>query len=294
MSQQTDIIQVFDNNIVRQHRDRAAASYGDHNFLMLEVADRMKERLDEINRDFTAVLDLGAHDGAMGRAINPTSLVSADVSAKMLESAGGERVLLTGETLPFDMASFDLVVSNLSLHWVNDLPGEMVQINRVLKPDGLFLASMFGGDTLHELRDALMLAELEVSGGVSPRISPFADVRDLGGLLQRAQFALPVADADTITVNYASPWSLLGDLRGMGETNAVNDRKKTFTSRRVLMRAMEIYVEKYAGEDGKVPATFQILYMTGWKAHESQQKPLRPGSATTRLADVLNTKEIKV
>ena len=189
--------------------------------------------------------------------------------------------------MPFKDACFDLIISNLALHWVNDLPGAMLQANRALKPDGLFLASIFGGETLKELRQSLMLAENEINSGVSPRISPFADVRDVGALLQRAGFALPVADSDVITVSYEHPLKLLQDLRGMAESNAVFARHKAFTNKAVMLRAAEIYSENYGGDDGRVPATFQIIYMTGWRSHESQQKPMKPGSAKMRLADAL-------
>jgi len=294
MSKTANNMEIFNREHVRLHRGRAAAHFHDHAFLMEEVADRLRERVEEIKRRFSCVLDLGCHTGQMGSLLKTDTLISADISHSMVAQASGLRVVAEEENLPFAPMSFDLVVSNLSLHWVNDLPGAMIQIHNSLKPDGLFLASMLGGDTLYELRDALMLAEIELLGGVSPRVSPFADVKDLGSLLQRANFALPVADSDTITVTYSDPWSLLKDLRGMGEGNAIMQRIQSFTSRRVLMRAMEIYGEKYRQADGKIPATFQVLYMTGWRPHESQQKPLKPGSATTRLADVLKTKEHKL
>lgn len=287
MTDAKNIMQIFDRKVVRHHRDRAATDYDNYSFLKNEIADRMVERLEEINRDFNVVLDLGAHKGVLGRRVKHNLLVSADLSQNMVSDCGGHRLVCDDEALPFKDACFDLVVSNLAMHWVNDLPGAMLQANRSLKPDGLFLASIFGGETLKELRQSLMLAENEINSGVSPRVSPFADVRDIGALLQRAGFALPVADSDLITVSYEHPLKLMHDLRGMAESNAVFARHKAFTSKAVMLRAAEIYAETYAGDDGRVPATFQIVYMTGWRSHESQQKPMKPGSAKMRLADAL-------
>jgi SAM-dependent methyltransferase len=201
-------------------------------------------------------------------------------------------VLADEEFLPFRDSAFDLVVSGLSLHFVNDLPGALVQIRRALKPDGLFVAAMLGGQTLSELRHAFFLAEDEVQGGASPRVAPFADIRDLGGLLQRAGFALSVTDADVFTVAYPSPLRLMQELKAMGASNILVARRRRFTTRRTLTRAAEIYVERFARPDGRVPATFEIVTLTGWAPHESQQQPLRPGSARMRLADALGTKEI--
>lgn len=203
----------------------------------------------------------------------------------------GSGVVGDEEHLPFRNQSFDLVFSPLSLHWTNDLPGALIQLRRALKPDGLLLAAMFGGGTLHELRQSLMAAELEVEDGVSPRVSPFAEIRDAGGLLQRAGLALPVADMDTITVTYEHPLKLLADLRGMGEQNCIIERRRSFMRRQTLMRAMEIYLERYSLPDGRVSATFEVIYLTGWSPHESQQQPLRPGQATSRLADALGAVE---
>jgi SAM-dependent methyltransferase len=210
----------------------------------------------------------------------------------MAAKAGPLAVAGDEERLPFAENRFDLVLSCLSLHWVNDLPGALIQIRRALKPDGLFLAAMFGGETGRELRQALAEAEIAVEGGLSPRVSPFAEVRDLGGLLQRAGFALPVVDSDHLTVSYANPLRLMADLRGMGESNAAVERRKQVTRRATLIAAVERYAELFGDSEGRVPATFQVLYLTAWSPHPSQQKPLRPGSAETRLADALDTTEI--
>jgi SAM-dependent methyltransferase len=184
-----------------------------------------------------------------------------------------------------------LVLSTLELHWTNDLPGALLQLRQVLKPDGLLLASLFGGETLAQLRRALMEAELAEEGGAGPRVSPFADVRDLGQLLQRAGFALPVVDSDTITVTYADALALMRDLRAMGESNAVRERRRGFSRRATLFGAARRYAELFAGPDGRIPASFEIITLTAWAPHESQQRPLRPGSAATRLAAALGTTE---
>ena len=197
------------------------------------------------------------------------------------------RVVADEEALPFADASLDLVVSGLSLQLVNDLPGALVQIRRALKPDGLLLASLLGGATLQELREAWLAAEAEISGGASPRVAPFADVRDMGALLQRAGFALPVVDSETVTVTYANPLALMQEIKAMGASNMLLARRRTPVTRGLLLRAAEIYAERFAGADGRVPATFEILTLTAWAPDESQPKPLRPGSAQTRLADAL-------
>jgi SAM-dependent methyltransferase len=300
-------IEVFDRRAVRRHRERAAKTLAAHDFLLREVGDRLAERLDDVTRRFPLALDLGCHDGALGRALGRRggrggcggrggieTLVQSDLSPAMAGKAAGDRrpaLAADEEALPFAEASFDAVFSLLSLHWVNDLPGALIQVRRALKPDGLFLAAMLGGETLKELRAALLEAEVEIEGGAGPRVSPFADVRDLGALLQRAGFALPVADVDDIEVSYPNAVKLMADLRGMGEANAVADRRKGFSRRATLMRAAELYAERHAGSDGRVPATFQVIYLTAWAPHESQPQPLAPGSAKTRLSTALESQE---
>jgi SAM-dependent methyltransferase len=184
------------------------------------------------------------------------------------------------------------VVSSLALHWVNDLPGTLLQIRRVLQPDGLFLAVMAGGETLNELRHSLAAAESEVEGGLSPRVAPFVEVRAMGTLLQRAGFALPVADVDRLTVRYADLAGLFRDLRAMGATNALTARRRRPLRRRTLQRAAEIYAERFADADGRLRATFDLLWVSAWAPHESQQQPLKPGSAKMKLADALGTQEL--
>ena len=205
---------------------------------------------------------------------------------------GALRVAADEEALPFADGSLDLIVSALALQFVNDLPGALIQIRRALKPDGLFLAALIGGDSLTELREAFAQAESEIEGGVSPRVAPFADVRELGALLQRAGFALPVVDSDRLTVRYESVFALMRDLRRMGATNVLTERRRAPLRRATLQRMAEIYAQRFADPDGRVRATFEIVWLSGWVPHESQQKPLRPGSARQRLADALGTKEI--
>ncbi len=304
----SDSLEVFNRQTVRRHRDRAAAAFGDHDFLFRESAERLCDRLDDVKRGFPLALDLGCHTGQLARALKGRgaigTLVQCDLAPAMaLAAAEATEAAALAETgsltlagdeewLPFGEGSFDLVMSNLSLHWVNDLPGALVQARRALKPDGLFLASMLGGETLKELRQALAEAEIAEEDGLSPRVSPMADVRDAGGLLQRAGFALPVADSDTITVMYPEPKKLMADLRGMGEANALMESRKGFWRRQTMLAAAARYGDLFADEKGNVPATFQIITFTGWSPDPSQQQPLRPGSAEARLAEALDTEEI--
>lgn len=266
-------------------------------FLLRRVADDLIDRLSAVTRAFETALDLGCHHGLLGRALRDqrgiATVVSADAAPAMLRHADGLRVGTDEETLPFRDGAFDLVVSGLSLQHVDDLPGTLAQVRRILKPDGLLLASLLGGATLHELREAFLVAETECEGGVGPRVAPFADVRDLGGLLQRAGFALPVVDADTVIVAYQSPLHLMHDLRAMGATSVLAERPRRPLSRATLARACAVYAERFSRPDGRVLATFEILTLTAWAPDASQPKPLRPGSATTRLADVLGVPERK-
>ncbi len=284
-------VHVFDRQQVRRQRERAAPGLGAHDFLLREIGERLADRLADVTRSFPLALDLGCHCGELGRLLGERGgirrLVQCDLSPRMASGAGRLVLVADEEALPFAAQSFDLVLSNLSLHWVNDLPGCLLQIRHILKEDALFLATMLGGETLIELRRCLQDAELQEEGGASPRVSPFADVRDAGALLQRAGFALPVVDVDTITVTYPDPLKLLADLRGMGETNAVAARRKTLMRRGTLLRALALYQERHADRDGRVPATFQVLTLTAWRPHASQPKPLAPGSGRVSLAETL-------
>ena len=267
----------------------------EHDFLFKEAADRLADRLGDLRRDFPLALDLGSHTGRLGTRLARESrvgrIVQADLSPAMARRATHPVAVGDEEALPFRPGAFDAVLSCLSLHWVNDLPGTLLQIRRLLKPDGLFLAVMFGGETLTELRESLLWAETEVEGGVSPRVSPFAQLRDMAGLLQRAGFALPVADMDRLTVTYPDPFRLMADLRATGESSVLHDRRRT-PMRRETLAAAASYYEQHFADNGRVPATFQLLYLTGWAPHPAQQRALRPGAARTRLADALETTEM--
>ena len=288
---------LFDRARVTRNRDRASSRFRDYAFLKGRESTQLLERLHDTSRDFEHALDLGAHDGQApealvqsGKVKDITALDGAATMAARLRETGINVVEGDEDSLPFDRESFDLVVSLLSLHWANDLPGVMTQIRSVLKPDGLFLGCLFGGDTLPELRAALIEAESELTGGVSPRLSPLPGLQDIAGLLQRAGFALPVADVDQVTVRYSHPMKLLEDLKGMGEQAAFAKREgqeRRPLSRRLLARMSDIYVERFSDPDGKVRATFKIIWMSGWAPHESQPKPLKPGSGKFSLADAV-------
>lgn len=294
MTSETSSI-VFDRARLRRQRDRAAAGAADHDFLLSYVSDDLVERLSIVTREFPAALNLGAHHGLLSRRVraleNVGWVIDADASLYLLAQCSGPRVLADEEALPFADESLDLVISGLTFQFVNDLPGTLIQIRKALKPDGLFLATLLGGATLKELRHAWLVAESEVSGGVSPRVAPFADVRDIGSLLQRAGFALPVVDSDTVTVTYESPLALMRELKAMGAGNALSGRRRHPVTRQLLTRACEVYIDTFATPDGRIPATFELITMTAWTPHESQRKPLRPGSARHRLAEALGTKE---
>lgn len=270
---------------------------GPADFLLARAADDLAERLDAILRRFDIVLDL-ATPGPHAVEVIATSgkaqrVLQAPPLPEMAAPYGGvELVKADPAILPFAPQSLDAIISLLALHTVDDLPGTLIQIRRALRPDGILIACIPGGQTLHELRTVLMEAESEMDGGVSPRVFPFADVRDLGGLLQRAGFALPVADSELVTVRYADPLHLLRDLRAMGATNILNARRKTFMKRATLLRAFELYQQKFADADGRIRATFELVWISGWAPDPSQPKPLKPGSAAMRLADALNTDEI--
>jgi len=284
---------LFDRRAWRAHRERAARG-GAVGFLHAEIADRLVDRLDVVNREFAVALDLGARDGALAQTLaarrGTRLVVAGEPAARFLAGVPGPRVAADPELVPFRDASFDLIASALALHWVADLPGGLVQLRRALKPDGLLLAAMLGGGTLVELRTALFEAELAEEGGVSPRVSPAIELADAAALLQRGGFALPVADSETITVTYPDMLALLRDLRGMGEANALAARRRGFMRRATLARAAVIYAERFGDGAGRIPATFEILFLCGWAPHPDQPQPLRRGSATARLADALKPK----
>ena len=288
---------IFDRIALKRQRDRAAHTLAKADFLFREVADRLADRLNDISRPFPVAVDIGSHGGLLRKTLKAhghierlleTDFSEHQVKLGVCENNSAMRIVADEEYLPLAPNKFDLVMSNMVLHWVNDLPGTLIQIHQTLKPDGLFIGSMFGLGTLRELRQCLLDAETGIIGGAAAHVSPFAEVRDVGALLQRAGFALPVVDADTITVRYSNPLKLLKDIRQMGEANILTERNKVPLRRDVLMHAMNLYVERYADQDGRVPATFEIIFLHGWHPDDSQQKPLQPGSGKTSLGRFLS------
>ncbi|MBU6318688.1 MAG: methyltransferase domain-containing protein [Alphaproteobacteria bacterium] len=288
---------VFDRRLLQARRRRTQAGFASYDFLRRAACEDIVSRLSAVNRTFTRVLEIGARDDALSRALGKSEelrgrigdIYGCDISEACVTAPLGTAA--DEEALPFGDGSFDLVVSAVCLHWVNDLPGTLIQIRRCLKPDGLFVGILPGGRTLHELRSALLSAEEEIRGGAGSRVSPTLDVIDGAGLLQRAGFAMPVSDLDRITVRYGEPMRLLLDLRGMGETAAFANRSAPPLTRQILLRAMDIYKERFSDADGRVRATFDMIAMSGWAPAPDQPKPKRPGSASVRLADALGVSE---
>jgi SAM-dependent methyltransferase len=289
---------LFDRALIEMRR-RRARRIGPATFLLDRVAEDFADRLAAVLRRFERAVDLGTPSPAVRDALAGNSAIGSMIAvAPAFDAADSAadpaplRVVADPEALPFAVGSLDLVVSAFALQTVDDLPGALIQIRRALKPDGLLLAALLGGDTLNELRESFAVAESEVTGGASPRVAPFADLRDMGALLQRAGFALPVTDVDRVVVRYSSPLALMADLRRMGATNPLVERRRVPLRRSVLARVLEVYAERFGDPDGKVRASFDIVWLSGWAPHESQQQPLRPGSAKARLADALGTREI--
>lgn len=286
------MMHVFDRRQIARQRTRCAKQEGDHTFLMSWTMREIGERLALIRRNFPVCVQIGGRGPALdAKAAGIQTQIVTDLSGDLL-NGHKYAVRCDEEFLPFADSSIDLVTSALALHTVNDLPGCLLQIRKSLRPDGLFLAGILGGETLHELRRCLADAELEICGGVSPRIAPFADKPQAAGLLQRAGFSLPVVESEIITVTYESVFALMHDLRFMGEGNAIAARNKTFSRRDIFLRAADLYAQNYVEGDGRIVASFEIIFLLGWSPHESQQKPLPRGSAKTRLADFLGTDEI--
>lgn len=285
-------VHLFDRALLRRRRDRAAFR-ADTDFLFDHAAGFLAERLEDVTRAFPRVLDLGSRHGPLNETLTGRAgtelVIRSDLSAAMLARTTGPAFAADEEWLPVKEESLDLIVSNLALHWANDLPGALIQISRALKPDGLFLATLLGGETLADLRAVLLEAEATIEGGAAPRVSPFVDVRDAGGLLQRAGFALPVADIDRVRVSYQSALKLMADLNAMGESNALVERSRKPLRRETLMEAARLYHARFG--DGPIEARFDVVTLTGWAPHPDQQKPLKPGSAAMKLADALGTTE---
>jgi SAM-dependent methyltransferase len=267
---------LIDRALLRARMARAER-LGPETFLLDRVAEDFVDRLAAVLRTFTHAVDLGSPQQRLQTVLKPAV---GDVT--FVDLPDDDEI-----ALPFAPQSIDLAASALALHFVNDLPGVLAQVRRALKPDGLLLVAMLGGDTLIELRQSFAAAESEIEGGLSPRVLPFADLRDLGALLQRAGFALPVADVDNITVRYANAFALMRDLRRMGATNVLADRRRAPLRRKTLLRMAEIYAERFSDPDGRIRATFDVVWLSGWAPHESQQKPLKPGSATASLEEAV-------
>ncbi len=275
-----DDMRVFD-------RSRRRAGALNENFLAEWCAAQLADRLKDIRRTFPVALSIG-----FPATLFPTTLIAQNLNENLLKNMNGFRVCADEEFLPFRKHSLDLVMCNFNLHAVNDLPGALLQIRQALKPDGLFLAAMPGGETLRELRESLMRAELELKGGASPRVFPFAGARQMGALMQRAGFALPVVDSENLVVTYPDMFGLMRDLRFMGEGNVIARRSRSYPGRDFFAKAAAHYAGNFSEPDGRIRAGFEIIFLIGWAPHESQQQPLRPGSAKTRLAEVLETDEI--
>ncbi|GGD04595.1 methyltransferase domain-containing protein [Aquisalinus flavus] len=288
---------IFDRALLRTRQDRASRSLADHDFLHRYIAEDIVDRLESIIRSFDRAVFIGpgAHyiTGCLTPACDVGHVVSGASSPAMarLGDDGASRATADEEALPFADASLDLIVSIMALQSVNRLPEALTQMRAALRPDGLLIAAFPGERSLHELRDSLYRAESEITGGVSPRLSPFTAIKDAGGLMQRAGLALPVADLIRLPVTYRNPMTLLADLRGMGETSVLNDRRKQTLRKDVLIRAMEIYAQTYPAEGGGVTATFEIVMLTGWAPHASQQKPLKPGQGKASMAEAVKTFE---
>jgi SAM-dependent methyltransferase len=284
---------IFDTELLLARKRRALSGRApDADFLMRRVAEDLADRLAAVERRFDMAATLfcltDAAEKTLAASGKVAEILRVEADAALLGRAEG--IIAAPETVPFPAGSLDLAVSLLSLHEANDIPGMLIQARRALRPDGLFLAALAGAGTLAELRDSLLVAETELHGGASPRVAPFIDVRDAGGLLQRAGFALPVADVETVRVRYGSMFELVRDLRAMGATSALVARPRKPVSPAFFRRAAEIYAERYAEADGRMPATFQVVWLSGWAPHVSQQKPLKPGSATVSLAQALSEK----
>lgn len=291
---------LFDRHLLRLRRDRITGMTKNFNFLFDEAAEMLADRLDDVRRSFPRALILGGRDGTFARLLGERggiqTLIHADLSPCLsrhtrdtfLPQDHAPLFLAADEeVLPFAPGSFDLVICPLNLHWVNDLPGTLAQIRSILKPDGLFLANLLGGETLHELRRAWMEAELSVEKGAGIHVSPFLDLIDGASLLQRAGFALPVTDNDMLNVTYRDAVALMHDLRGMGETNAAAGRRRTVTRRETVMSVIRQYQDSASDPDGRIRASFQIITLTGWAPAPTQPQPLRPGSADIPLGSVL-------
>lgn len=272
---------------MRQRRNRCANYLDQHGFLIDWSANQIIRRLQDIKRQFPNTLQIGCRSKSINKnQFDIKNLYTLDIAENLSPDIQADE-----ESLPFSLESFDLVISALNLHTINDLPGTLAQIKNVLKPDGLFIAALLGGETLYELRSVITDVEIEVNGGISPRVAPFADMPQMGNLMQRAGFNLPVIDSEKLTVTYDHPLKLMQDLRLMGESNTLLSRIKKATGKEFFYRVSEEYMNQFSNKNGRITATFEVIFLIGWAPHKSQQKPLSPGSAQNRLADALQTNE---
>lgn len=282
---------LFDRQHFRRNLDRAFARNVDGgDFLLTAVAQDMAERLLPLSKTFKTAVDLSYGLPATRQVLMESGKADHVISGHLFtdrDQKSQADFIFDDASLPLADQQIDLITSTLTLHWLDDLPGALLQMRRALKPDGLLLATLLGSGTLQELRDVLMQAELELTGGASPRVAPFVEIKDAGALLQRAGFALPVADADKLTVRYDNMFALIRDLRAMGATSTLLERSRKPVKRDVFLRAAELYAENHSDADGRIRATFNVISLSGWAPHESQQKPLKPGSAKTSLAEAL-------
>lgn len=287
---EADNIALFDRKAVSRARLRSQPHLDNHGFLIDWAGDQLLDRLNDIKREFPKALQIGLRNNeafkqALQNRNGTQSLFQMDIAP-----LSHDQIIAEEDMLPFAPASLDMIISTFALHSVNDLPGALLQMRRALKPDGLFIGAMLGGETLFELRHCLMEAELALTDGISPRVAPMADKQDMGALMQRAGFALPVIDSDILTVTYDHVFTLMDDLRRMGENNAITKRLKKIPPRQLFAEAGRIYADKFSEDDGKIRASFEIIFVIGWAPHESQQQPLKPGSAEHSLADALAAK----
>jgi SAM-dependent methyltransferase len=281
---------LFDRHAVRRYRRRALVA-GMPDFLNEAIGIEIVDRLSGILRDFPTILAHRVHPGTLSAKLKAARPASRVIISDAVPQPGLD-IVIDEEMLPFAPQSLDCIIWVLGLEQLNDLPGTLIQIRRALRPDGVFLAAALAGDSFTELRASLIAAESEMSGGASPRVAPLVDVRDWGALLQRAGFTLPVADTDRLTVRYGDALALMRDLKALGFPNALDARRKSLTHPDLIARAATHYARHYSDTDNRIRATFEIAYLTGWAPHESQQQPLKPGSAKQRLADALSTREI--
>ncbi len=296
MSAEKSDIFIFDRNRIRFQRNKSVHKLPEHGFLVDWSMEQINDRLLDVKKTFPTALQIGLRsDIQLPESKKVEHLYKTDMAEKLFNSPQYKGYIQSDEELmPFAKNSFDLIFSPLNLHTTNDLPGTLSQIKDCLKPDGMFIATMLGGETLYELRKVMSAVEEEVLGGLSPRVAPFADLQQMGSLMQRANFTLPVIDSEKVVVTYDHPIKLMYDLRYMGENNSLFERHKKFSGKKFIQRVCEKYFEEFSNEDNEIQATFEVIFLIGWKDHESQQKPLKPGSAKIRLADALKTKEEKL